>query len=345
MSSSTSTKEAPKMQYVRFGNTGMRVSRICLGCMSYGSPKWSPWVKDEAESIEAIKAAYNAGINFFDTADMYSNGQSEIILGKALKELNAPRGRVVIATKVYSPVYSNIEGFGFADLDKKFELVNGYGLSRKHIFDAVDASLKRLGVEYIDLYQIHRLDTETPMEEIMEALNDLVRSGKVRYIGASTMAAWQFQKLNSIAERRGWTTFVSMQNAYNLLNREEEKEMIPYCMDAGIAGIPYSPLAGGKITGKNRDTTRSKAFSPQNSPKTNAKQDSNDTIVERVEELAKKYDASNAQIALAWHYTKPYVVSPIVGVSKVEQLYNLIDAMDIKLTKEDVDYLEESYIN
>ncbi|KAG2210922.1 hypothetical protein INT47_000079 [Mucor saturninus] len=343
MSSSTNTKETPKMQYVRFGNTGLKVSRICLGCMSYGSSKWSPWVKDEAESIEAIKVAYNAGINFFDTANTYSNGQSEIVLGKALRELNAPRGRVVIATKVYAPVYPKVEQYGIRDMDQNPELINGYGLSRKHIFDAVDASLKRLGVEYIDLYQIHRLDTETPMEEIMEALNDLVRSGKVRYIGSSGMCAWQFQKLNSIAERRGWTTFVSMQNLYNLLYREEEREMIPYCIDAGIAGIPYSPLATGQITGKKRDTARSKTNFQMTTLIPGAKQDSNEIIIDRVEELAKKYGASNAQIALAWHYTKPYVVSPIVGVSKVEQLYDLIGAMDIKLTKEDADYLEEPY--
>ncbi|KAI7888513.1 NADP-dependent oxidoreductase domain-containing protein [Mucor mucedo] len=343
MSDYISTKITTKMQYVRFGNTGMRVSRIGLGCMSYGSSKWSPWVKDEAESIKAIKEAYNVGINFFDTANMYANGESEIVLGKALKELNAPRGRVVIATKVYGPVYSDIESFGYMDMDQNFELVNGYGLSRKHIFDAVDASLKRLDVEYIDLYQIHRLDTETPMEEIMEALNDLVRSGKVRYIGASGMMAWQFQKLNSIAERRGWTKFVSMQNAYNLLYREEEREMIPYCIDAGIAGIPYSPLATGELTGKNRDTARSKTFFQQNVLMPDAKQDSNEIIIDRVGELAKKYGASNAQIALAWHYTKPYVVSPIIGVSKAEQLYDLIGAMDIKLTKEDVDFLEEPY--
>ncbi|KAG2197616.1 hypothetical protein INT47_006679 [Mucor saturninus] len=343
MSGSISTKETPKMQYVRFGNTGMRVSRICLGCMSYGSSKWSSWVKDEAESIEAIKEAYNAGVNFFDTADMYANGQSEVVLGKALKELNAPRGRVVIATKVYGPVFSNVESIGMSNMDTNSELVNGYGLSRKHIFDAVDASLKRLDVEYIDLYQIHRLDTETPMEEIMEALNDLVRSGKVRYIGASGMMTWQFQKLNSIAERRGWTKFVSMQNVYNLLYREEEREMIPYCIDAGIAGIPYSPLATGELTGKNRDTARLKTFFQQNVLMPDAKQDSNEIIIDRVGELAKKYGASNAQIALAWHYTKPYVVSPIVGVSKVEQLHDLIGAMNIKLTKEDVTYLEETY--
>jgi len=340
---STTTTELPKMEYVRFGNTGLKVSKICLGCMSYGSPIWSPWVKEEEESIKAIKVAYEAGINFFDTADLYSNGLSEIILGKALKEIGAPRGRVVIATKVFFPVSDTALPVRISNFADDPELVNRFGLSRKHILDAVDASLKRLGVDYIDLYQIHRLDSNTPMEEIMEALNDVVRSGKVRYIGASAMTAWQFQKLNNIAERRGWAKFVSMQNLYNLLFREEEREMIPYCLDAGIAGIPYSPLASGIIAGKKRDTTRSSTGVLMTTIYPNTKQDSNDTIVEHVETIAKKYNATNAQIALAWHFTKPFSTSPIVGCSKIEQLYDLLGALKIKLTEEDVKYLEEPY--
>ncbi|XP_037043380.1 versiconal hemiacetal acetate reductase-like [Bradysia coprophila] len=336
--------DLPKMEYVRFGKTGLKVSRICLGCMSYGSPAWSPWIKEEEESIKQIKLAYEAGINFFDTADVYSSGLSEIILGKALKEIGAHRGRVVIATKCFFPVYDSPVGLkNFANFAQDPDLVNRVGLSRKHIFDAVEASLKRLGVDYIDLYQIHRLDTGTPMEEIMEALNDLVRSGKVRYIGASAMSAWQFQKLNNIAERRGWAKFVSMQNLYNLLFREEEREMIPYCLDAGIAGIPYSPLASGIITGKNRTTTRAGSAHLMTTIYPNTKQESNDVIVSHVEEIAKKYNATNAQIALAWHFTKPYSTSPIVGVSKIEQLYDLLGALKIKLTEEDVKYLEEPY--
>ncbi|KAJ6641264.1 Versiconal hemiacetal acetate reductase, partial [Pseudolycoriella hygida] len=342
--SSGSTPDLPKMEYVRFGKTGLKVSRICLGCMSYGSPDWSPWIKGEEESIEQIKRAYEAGINFFDTADTYSSGLSEIILGKALRQIGAPRGRVVIATKCFFPVYDSPDGIkDFANFASDPALINRVGLSRKHIFDAVDASLKRLGVEYIDLYQIHRLDTGTPMEEIMEALNDLVRSGKVRYIGASAMTAWQFQKLNNIAERRGWTKFVSMQNLYNLLFREEEREMIPYCLDAGIAGIPYSPLASGIIAGNNRNTTRAGTWFLMTTIYPNTKQDSNDTIIAHVEEIAKKYNATNAQIALAWHFAKPYSTSPIVGVSKIEQLYDLLGALKIKLTEEDVKYLEEPY--
>jgi len=291
---STLPIDLPKMEYVHFGKTGLKVSKICLGCMSYGSTEWSPWIKSEEESIKQIKLAYQAGINFFDTADTYSSGVSEIVLGKALREIGAPRGRVVIATKVFFPVHDKP-----TDVSKSVNsaedpaLVNRVGLSRKHIFDAVDASLKRLGVDYIDLYQIHRLDSGTPMEEIMEALNDLVRSGKVRYIGASAMAAWQFQKLNNIAERRGWTKFVSMQNLYNLLFREEEREMIPYCLDAGIAGIPYSPLASGILVSKNRNTARSGTLFQMTTFEPNTKQDSNDIIVDHVEEIAQCYFCSN----------------------------------------------------
>ncbi|KAI8365868.1 NADP-dependent oxidoreductase domain-containing protein [Choanephora cucurbitarum] len=337
------TKPTTKMQYVRLGNTGLRVSRICLGCMSYGNSRWSPWVKEEAESIADIKEAYNLGINFFDTADTYSNGDSERILGKALKEINAPRGRVVVATKVFAPVYDDT-GFSSRDSVKNNpDMVNRHGLSRKHILDAVDASLERLGLDYIDLYQIHRLDTDTPMEEIMEALNDVVRSGKVRYIGASSMAAWQFQKLNNIAERRGWAKFVSMQNLYNMLYREEEREMAPYCLDAGIAWIPWSPLAMGELTGKNRGkTTRSDTwFSMKSMTATQA--ECNEVIVDRLEEIAKKHNATCAQVALAWQFTKPYVSSPIIGASKIEHLYDIVGSLDIKLSEEDVKYLEEPY--
>ncbi|KAI9358453.1 NADP-dependent oxidoreductase domain-containing protein [Pilaira anomala] len=332
-----------KMQYTRFGNTGMRVSKLCLGCMSYGSSSWSPWVKDEEESIKLIKEAYAAGINFFDTANTYSNGVSEIILGKALKEIGAPRGRIVIATKVYAPVYEDVTQHGRDDLKENPDMVNMFGLSRKHIFDAVEASLKRLDVDYIDLYQIHRLDTETPMEETMEALNDLVRSGKVRYIGASTMAAWQFQKFNSIAERRGWAKFVSMQNLYNLLYREEEKEMNAYCLDAGIAGIPWSPLAMGAVAGKNRKTARSKTKFQLETVLSKKQNVSTDAIISRVQEVAKKHNKTNAQIALAWLFTKKYVTSPIIGVSKTEHLHDLIGSLDIKLTEEEVKSLEELY--
>ncbi|KAI7892011.1 NADP-dependent oxidoreductase domain-containing protein [Mucor mucedo] len=335
--------ETPKMQYVRFGNTGLRVSKICLGCMSFGSSKWSPWVKEEEESIQIIRDAYDAGINFFDTADTYSNGQSEVILGKALREIGAPRGRIVVATKVFAPVHKDVGRHGREGIMEDPELVNGFGLSRKHILDGAEDSLKRLGLDYIDLYQIHRLDLETPAEEIMEALNDLVRSGKVRYIGASSMPAWQFQKLNAIAERKGWTKFVSMQNVYNLLYREEEREMIPYCLDAGIAGIPWSPLAMGALAGKNRKTTRATSSFQITSLAADNQKASNDQMVDRVAEIAEKRNKTSAQIALAWLYTKKYVTSPIVGVSKKEHLIDLLGAMDIKLSEEEVQYLEEPY--
>ncbi|CAO3655080.1 unnamed protein product [Mucor hiemalis] len=343
MSTTTTSTETPKMEYVYFGKTGLRVSKICLGCMTYGSSEWSPWVKNEEESIKAIEEAYELGINFFDTADTYSNGLSEVVLGKALKKIGAPRSRVVIATKVWGPVYENGGNFDHVNLAAKPELVNGFGLSRKHIFDAVEASLKRLGVDYIDLYQIHRMDENTPMEEIMEALNDLVRMGKVRYIGASSMKAFQFQKLNNIAEKNGWTKFVSMQNLYNLIYREEEREMIPYSVDSGIAGIPWSPLAMGELTGKNRNTERTKTVFQLSSMFSNTEQQSNETIMDRIEELAKKHNKTNAQIAMAWLYAQPYVTSPIIGVSKREQLVDLIGSLAVKLTEEEVKYLSEPY--
>ncbi|KAL9548922.1 hypothetical protein MBANPS3_005451 [Mucor bainieri] len=343
--SSSISKETPKMEYVRLGNTGLRVSRLCLGCMTYGSSAWSSWVKDEEESFAFIKEAYeNLGINFFDTADTYSNGESEKVLGNALRKLNVPRSRVVIATKVYAPVHKDVSKlFNMENIDKDPEMVNGYGLSRKHILDAVDASLERLGVDYIDLYQIHRFDPETPMEEIMEALNDVVRSGKVRYIGASTMATWQFQKMNAIAERNGWTKFVSMQNLYNLLYREEEREMVPYVIDAKIGMIPWSPLAMGALAGRKRgDTDRSQTrFNFSMFPAT--QQESNNTIIDRVQEIADKHNATSAQIALAWEFTKPYVSAPIIGATRIDQLHDSVGALAIKLTEEEVKYLEEAY--
>ncbi|GAN02446.1 aldo/keto reductase [Mucor ambiguus] len=341
MSSDAATSPVPQMKYVRLGNTGLRVSRLCLGCMSFGLSAWSPWVKEEKEAIEVIREAAKLGVNFFDTADTYSNGVSEEILGKAIKGMD--RSRIVIATKVFGPVFDDVNRLDRTGMKEDPALVNRIGLSRKHIFDAVDASLKRLDVDYIDLYQIHRLDKDTPMEEIMEALNDVVRSGKVRYIGASSMDTWEFQKLNSIAEKNGWAQFVSMQNLYNLLYREEEREMAPYCLDARIGWIPWSPLAMGELVGKNRSSTRSSSTLTLGMFKATRDEIANNSIIDRVQEIAQKYNATNAQIALAWEYTKPYVSSPIVGVSRIEQLKDLIGALDVKLTEEDVKYLEEPY--
>ncbi|KAI9472120.1 MAG: NADP-dependent oxidoreductase domain-containing protein [Benjaminiella poitrasii] len=337
MSFTTVATDLPKMEYVRLGKTGLRVSRICLGCMSFGSSKWGAWIKEEKESIEYIKAAYDAGINFFDTANMYSNGVSERVLGKALKEIKANRERVVIASKVRFPVYNqDEEDKGWLNIDNDEKMVNRYGLSRKHIFDAVEASLKRLGVDYIDLYTIHRTDPNTPMEETMEALNDLVRA-------VPCLPTWEFQKFNYIAERRGWAQFVSMQNLYNLLYREEEREMIPYCIDAGIGMTPWSPLAAGELTAKKRSSARSQSMFVLSKLHPEVVTESNDTIIDRVTELALKHGVSNAQIAMAWEFTKPYVTAPILGVSKIEQLYDSIRAFNVKLTEEEIKYLEEPY--
>ncbi|KAI8365638.1 NADP-dependent oxidoreductase domain-containing protein, partial [Choanephora cucurbitarum] len=331
-----------KMKYVRFGNTGLRVSQLSLGCMSYGSSQWQAWVKDEKESLELIGKAYEAGINFFDTADVYSNGESERILGKAIKKFNMPRSRIVVATKVFFPLTQS-NSLGVQNHDEDPALMNCHGLSRKHIFDAVDASLRRLGLDYIDLYQIHRVDHNTPFEETMEALNDLVRSGKVRYIGCSSCYAWEFQKMNHIAEKKGWAQFVSMQNCLNLVYREEEREMLPYCKDAGIAVIPWSPLARGLLTGKNRKTTRTE--SDKAIDRFFAKeQESNNQVIDRVLELAEKLGHTASQVALAWLLHKPEVTAPIVGIGKEEHLYDLMGALDVKLSKEDIEYLEAPYI-
>ncbi|KAF9160508.1 hypothetical protein DFQ26_005435 [Actinomortierella ambigua] len=331
------------MEYVRLGKTGLRVSRLCLGCLTYGSPEWNGWSKPEKESLVLIKKAYDAGFNFFDTADCYCNGQSELILGKAIKQLNMDRGRIVVATKLMFPVLEDNEPH-LMDREttlKDQRLINKFGLSRKRIFEACDASLQRLGLDYIDLYQIHRLDQDTPIEEIMCALNDLVRSGKVRYIGASSMFAWEFQKANNIAEKNGWTKFVSMQNCYNLIYREEEREVIPYSLDAGIGGLPWSPLARGHLTGKHRKTQRSESSSFDEFKNLEKWEHA---IIDRVVELAEKKGVSPTQISLAWLLTKPYVSAPVVGFSSEEHMLDALGALSIKLTDEECQYLEELYV-
>ncbi|CDS10464.1 hypothetical protein LRAMOSA03140 [Lichtheimia ramosa] len=352
-----------KMQYAQLGNTGLRVSimdhnlplalysqhrqvsKIALGCMSYGSSQWQSWVKEEEESLVMIEKAYKAGINFFDTANVYSSGESERILGKAIKKFNMDRSRIVVATKVFCPV---VNGFKSNSMSKGLfedpELVNRYGLSRKHIFDAVDASLERLQLDYIDLYQIHRLDKNTPMEEIMCALNDLVRMGKVRYIGASSMHAWEFQKMNNIAEKHGWTRFVSMQNLYNLIYREEEREMMPYCADQGIAVLPWSPLARGVLAGKNRQSTRSSTDAAIHRLFDQASEANNDAIVDQVVQIAEKKGLAPAHVALAWVLSKPFVTAPIVGMTKDGHLEDAIAALDVELTKEEIESLESLYM-
>ncbi len=317
------------MEYVRLGNTGMKVSRICLGTMTYGTSKWRDWVLDEDESRPFFKRALELGINFFDTADMYSVGVSEEVTGRALRDF-ARRDEVIVATKVYNPMSDD---------------PNARGLSRKHIMDAIDASLTRLGMDYVDLYQIHRWDYETPIEETMEALHDVVKAGKARYIGASSMWAWQFAKANDIADLHGWTRFVSMQNHYNLVYREEEREMIPYCIEEGIALIPWSPLARGFLAGnrtpdKGGTTKRSKTDGLAHGY---YYADSDFTIVERVQAVAEQYGRSPAQIALAWMLSKPHITSPIIGASKMPHLEQAVEALAIELDAESIAALEAPY--
>ncbi|CAM0135622.1 hypothetical protein VKS41_005273 [Umbelopsis sp. WA50703] len=331
----------PKMQYTNLGTTGCRVSRICLGCMSFGDPKWAPFIVEEEDALPMIKDAYDAGINFFDTANTYSNGTSEKILGNAIEKYKLPRSKIVVATKIFfvcSEDNPDFQGPRKSQdwLEQEAGIVNGNGLSRKHVFDSVDASLCRLKIDYIDLLQIHRFDPNTPVEETMGALNDLVRMGKVRYIGASSMWAWQFSKMNAVAEKNGWAKFVTMQNHYNLLNREEEREMHPYCMDASIRTLPWSPLAGGKVLGKGRDTPREKMQHKDCTEEESA-------IIDRVSKLATKKGVSTAEVGLAWVLSKDVVSSPIIGPRKMSHLEDAIKALELKLSEEDVKYLEEPY--
>lgn len=317
------------MEYVNLGKTGLKVSRLCLGTMTYGTPAWRKWVLPEDESRPFIKRSLEYGINFIDTADMYSVGVSEEVVGRALKEYTR-RDEVVLATKVFNPMG-----------DKP----NQRGLSRKHIFHAIDDSLRRLGTDFVDLYQIHRWDPETPIEETMEALNDVVRAGKARYIGASSMYAWQFAKALFVSDLHGWSRFVTMQNHYNLVYREEEREMIPLCQAEGIGIIPWSPLARGFLAGNRRkedygETTRAKTDAYAQGL---YYQDSDFAIVERVVALAEQRGVSAAQIAMAWMLHKPAVTAPIIGVSKMYQLDEMIAALEIKLSADEMRYLEELY--
>ncbi len=318
------------MEYERLGSTGMKVSRICLGCMSYGQPgKGMSWELDEEASRPYIQRALEQGINFFDTADVYSKGSSEEILGRALRDFAASRDEVVIATKVNQPM-----GPG----------PNQCGLSRKHIMSSIDASLKRLGTDYVDLYQIHRWDYETPIEETMVALNDVVRVGKARYIGASAMYAWQFAKALFTADLHGWTRFVSMQPHYNLIYREDEREILPLCQDQKIAVIPFSPLARGVLARKpakgQEETIR---YQSDSLAKSRYAQEDNLTTVERVSEVAEARGLPMAQVALAWMLSKPIVTAPIIGATKPHHLEDAIAALSVHLTPDEIQRLEEPY--
>src|SRR4051812_17358975 len=284
------------MQYVNLGRSDLKVSRICLGTMTYGSSRWRPWVLDEDASRPLIEQALEAGINFFDTADMYSLGASEEVLGRALKDFGDAREKLVIATKVFYPM-----GDG----------PNDRGLSRKHIMAAIDASLRRLGTDYVDLYQIHRFDSETAIEETLEALHDVVRAGKARYLGASSMPAWQFAKLLYTADAHGWTRFITMQNHYNLIYREEEREMIPFCRDQGIGVIPWSPLARGLLAGKRRpETVRAKTDTYGHQLYGEQIGEADERVIDRLEEEARNAGVPPARMALAWLLQKPAVVAP-----------------------------------
>lgn len=319
------------MEYIRLGNTGLEVSKLCLGCMSFGDASkgfHSGWLLNEEESRHIIKKALDMGINFFDTANTYAKGTSEEYLGRALADF-AKRDEVIIATKLF---------FGDGHSDSP----NTRGLSRKAIFNQVEASLKRLGTDYIDILYIHRWDYETPIEETMAALNDLVRDGKVHYLGASAMYAWQFQKAQYVAEKNGWTKFSVMQNHYNMLYREDEREMIPFCQDSGVALVPYSPLAAGRVVRDwNADTVRSKTDQVAHD-KYDSTEDIDRQIVARVAELAEQKAVSRAQIALAWLWQKG-IHSPIVGVTKEKYLDDFMGAFDVALSSEDMAYLDEAY--
>jgi aryl-alcohol dehydrogenase-like predicted oxidoreductase len=318
------------MQYVDFGRTGMSVSRICLGCMSYGDPKWRAWVLDEQAAMPFFRRAVEAGINFFDTADVYSLGASEEITGKALRQY-AKLEQVVLATKVFS---------------RMGEGPNMQGLSRKHIQQGCEASLRRLGVETIDLYQVHRLDPRTPLEETLAALDLLVRQGKVRYLGASSMEAWKFARALSLSERHGWARFVSMQNHYNLLYREEEREMIPLCEAEGVAVIPWSPVARGLLAGTRKaPDDKSATVRAGSDPFVEKLYDQpGDAEVMRVcQEVAARRGVQPAQVAVAWLLSKPAVTAPIIGATKIEHLDAAIEAVELTLSEEEIRRLEAAY--
>ena len=319
------------MDYVKLGNTGLDVSPICLGAMSFGSAQgWvhNPWALNEEESRTIIKRALDLGVNFFDTANAYAFGNSEEILGRALNDY-ANRDEVVIATKVFVPMRKG---------------PNGSGLSRKHIMSQIDASLKRLGTDYVDLYIVHRWDYNTPIEETLAALHDVVRAGKARYIGASAMYAFQFHRALHVAEKNGWTRFVSMQNHLNLIYREEEREMMPLCQEEGIGVTPYSPLASGRLARDWSQSTQRHESDPIAKQKYGATEEADRLVVERVADLAKKHGVPHAHIALAWLRHKKPVVAPVIGATKISHLESAVDSLSVQLTAEEMAFLEEPYV-
>jgi aryl-alcohol dehydrogenase-like predicted oxidoreductase len=318
------------MEYTRLGRTGLEISRICLGCMTYGVPERGthPWTLDEEKSFPLIRQAIEAGINFFDTANVYSDGTSEEIVGRALKQL-APRDEVVIATKVHGRMRPG---------------PNGAGLSRKAIFHEIDASLRRLGTDYVDLYQIHRWDRVTPIEETMEALHEVVKSGKARYIGASSMHAWQFAKAQFAAEKHGWTRFVAMQPHLSLLNREEEREMLPLCEDLGVGVIPWSPLARGRLTRDWNESSERQQTDAFGRTMYEATLEADRKVIEAVAAIAQARGVPRAQVALAWVLSRPAVSAPIIGASKPQHIDDAVAALSLKLSADELAALEAPYV-
>lgn len=317
------------MEYRKLGRTGLDVSRLCLGCMTYGESARGnhAWTLDEASSRPLIRKALDAGINFLDTANVYSDGTSEEFVGRVLKE-HGQRDTIVLATKVHGRMHAG---------------PNGMGLSRKAIMAEIDHSLRRLGTDYVDLYQIHRWDPTTPIEETMEALHDVVKAGKARYLGASSMYAWQFAKAQHVAERHGWTRFVSMQNHYNLLYREEEREMMPLCQDSGIAVIPWSPLARGRLT-RAWDEATERTCTDEFGKTLYKVPDADRRVVEAVATVAEQRGVSKAQVALAWMLSKPFVTAPIIGASKATHLDDAVAALSLKLDADEISALEAHYV-
>jgi len=331
--------EGKKVSYVRLGNSGLKVSQIILGCMSYGSPEWEKWVLPEEESIKHIKAAYDAGINTFDTANVYSNGHSEIILGKAIKQLGLPRDEIVVMTKVYFAVRRK---FGLVRAGDQEGYANQHGLSRKHIFESVKHSLERLQLDYVDVLQCHRFDADTPIAETMQALHDVVQAGYVRYIGMSSCWAWQFHAMQNYAINNKLTPFISMQNHYNLIYREEEREMFPTLKHLGVGAIPWSPLARGLLARPiGVDTFRAKNDAVN---KGYSKNEGTAQIINAVERIAKAKGISMAQLSLAWIMSQEGVTAPIVGTTSLENLRDLLGAVDVKLTEEEKKELEAPYM-
>ncbi|KAF8207278.1 Aldo/keto reductase [Mycena galopus ATCC 62051] len=335
-----------RVGYVRLGNSGLKVSKMIYGCMGYGSAEWKPWVLGEDKCVEHIKFAYNLGIQTFDTANVYSNGLSEVVLGNAIKKLDLPREEIVVMTKIRGAVGKTTDVSGW-DLylagPDNIGYVNQHGLSRKHIFAAVKDSLKRLQLDYIDVLQCHRVDDDTPVSETMEALHDVVKAGLVRYIGMSSCYAWQFHVMQNYAITHNLTPFISMQNQYSLVYREEEREMMPTLKHFGVGSIPWSPLARGLLTRpygvKAQETVRQATESDEYL----AHGSGNKIVLQRVEEIAAKHNATMAQISLAWVMSKDEVTAPVVGTSSIEKLKDLVGALDIKLSPEDIKYLEEPY--